>query len=88
MLELGGRIGRLQAHHLVERASRRAVADGASLRDALARTLQEDPAHAGLLDDAMLDRLANPANYAGQSAAFADAAVQAWQSALAGRAAR
>ncbi|MBP0619813.1 3-carboxy-cis,cis-muconate cycloisomerase [Cupriavidus consociatus] len=88
MLELGGRIGRLQAHHVVERASRRAVADGTSLRDALARTLQEEPAHAGLLDDAMLDRLANPANYAGQSAAFADAAVQAWQSALAGRATR
>ncbi|QBY50537.1 3-carboxy-cis,cis-muconate cycloisomerase [Cupriavidus oxalaticus] len=88
MLEIGGRIGRLQAHHLVERASRRAVADGTSLRDALARTLQEEPAHAGLLDDATLDRLANPANYAGQSSAFADAAVQAWQSALAGRAAR
>ncbi|BDB28288.1 3-carboxy-cis,cis-muconate cycloisomerase [Cupriavidus sp. TA19] len=88
MLELGGRIGRLQAHHVVERASRRAVADGTSLCDALARTLQEEPAHAGLLDDATLDRLANPANYAGQSAAFADAAVQAWKSALAGRAAR
>ncbi|SCU73371.1 3-carboxy-cis,cis-muconate cycloisomerase (fragment) [Cupriavidus necator] len=85
MLELGGSIGRLPAHHLVERASQRAVADGTSLRDALARTLQFDPAHAGLLDDAALDRLADPANYAGQSAAFADAAVQAWQSALAAR---
>nr|WP_272939555.1 3-carboxy-cis,cis-muconate cycloisomerase [Cupriavidus necator] len=85
MLELGGRIGRLPAHHLVERASQRAVAEGTSLRDALARTLREEPAHAGLLDDAALDRLADPANYAGQSAAFADAAVQAWQSALAGR---
>ncbi|MGY2485423.1 3-carboxy-cis,cis-muconate cycloisomerase [Cupriavidus sp. CP313] len=85
MLELGSRIGRLPAHHLVERASQRAVADGTSLRDALARTLQSDPAHAGLLDDAALDRLADPANYAGQSAAFADAAVQAWQSALAAR---
>ncbi|MCO4861085.1 3-carboxy-cis,cis-muconate cycloisomerase [Cupriavidus sp. WGlv3] len=88
MLELGGRIGRLQAHQVVERASRRAVADGTSLRDALALTLQQDPAHAGLLDDATLDRLANPANYAGQSSAFADAAVQAWQSALAERVAR
>ncbi|WP_373377731.1 3-carboxy-cis,cis-muconate cycloisomerase [Cupriavidus nantongensis] len=88
MLELGGRIGRLQAHHLVERASRRAVADGTSLRDALARTLRQEPAHAGLLDDATLDRLANPANYTGQSSAFADAAVQAWQATLAGRAAR
>jgi len=85
MLELGGRIGRLQAHHLVERASRHAVAEGTSLRDALARTLQEDPAHARLLDDVTLDGLVDPANYSGQSAAFADAAVQAWQFALAAR---
>lgn len=85
MLELGGRIGRLQAHHLVERASQRAVAEGTSLREALARTLQENAVHARLLDDATLDRLADPANYAGQSSAFADAAVQAWQYALAAR---
>jgi len=85
MLELGGRIGRLQAHHLVERASRHAVAEGTSLRDALARTLQEDLAHARLLEDVTLDGLVDPANYAGQSTAFADAAVQAWQSALAAR---
>jgi len=86
MLELGGKIGRLQAHHLVERASQCAVAEGTTLRDALARALQEDPAHSGLLDDATLDCLADPANYAGQSAAFADASVQAWEAALAARA--
>jgi len=85
MLELGGRIGRLEAHHVVERASRLAVAQGTTLREALARTLGENPAHAGLLDEATLDRLADPANYAGQSAAFADAAVQAWYAALASR---
>ncbi|KAF7959312.1 3-carboxy-cis,cis-muconate cycloisomerase [Cupriavidus sp. UYMU48A] len=85
MLELGGRIGRLEAHHVVEQASRRAVAQGSTLRDALAQTLGENPAYAGLLDAAALDRLADPANYAGQSAAFADAAVQAWHAALAQR---
>ncbi|WP_444632829.1 3-carboxy-cis,cis-muconate cycloisomerase [Cupriavidus oxalaticus] len=85
MLELGGRIGRLEAHHVVEQASRRAVAQGTTLREALARTLGENPAHAGLRDDAALDRLADPANYAGQSAAFTDAAVQAWHAALAQR---
>jgi len=85
MLELGGCIGRLPAHHLVEQASRRAVAQGSSLREALAQTLREDPAHAGLLDDATLDRLSDPANYSGQSAPFADAAVQAWRDALAAR---
>jgi 3-carboxy-cis,cis-muconate cycloisomerase len=85
MLELGGRIGRLEAHHVVEHASRLAVAHGTTLRVALARTLNENPAHAGLLDEAALDRLADPANYAGQSAAFADAAVQAWHASLAQR---
>ncbi|MFC4524680.1 3-carboxy-cis,cis-muconate cycloisomerase [Cupriavidus pinatubonensis] len=85
MLELGGRIGRLEAHHVVERASRRAVAQGTTLREALAQTLAENPAHASLLDDAALDRLADPANYAGQSASFADAAAQAWHASLAQR---
>ncbi|WP_454737420.1 3-carboxy-cis,cis-muconate cycloisomerase [Cupriavidus necator] len=84
MLALGDRIGRLQAHTLVEHASRRAVVQGTSLRDALAALLREDPAHAGLLDDAALDRLADPGNYAGQSAQFADAAVAAWREAVAG----
>ena len=79
MLELGRRIGRLPAHHLVEQASRRAVADGTTLREALARTLAEDPAHKDLLDDAALDRLSDPAQYAGCSTHFAEAAVAAWR---------
>lgn len=85
MLELGSRIGRLEAHHVVEQASRRALAQGTTLREALAQTLGDNPAHAGLLDDTALDRLADPANYAGQSATFADAAVLAWHAALAQR---
>lgn len=85
MLELGGRIGRLPAHHLVEAASRRAVADRSSLRDALALTLAADPSHATLIDDATLDRLADPANYAGESSRFADAAVRAWEATLTAR---
>ena len=84
MLALGGRIGRLEAHHVVEAASRRAVEQGVTLRVALAATLAANPAHAGLLDDAELDRLSDPAHYAGQSAAFADAAVAAWQALRAG----
>lgn len=94
MLELGGRIGRLPAHHLVEAASRRAVAEGLTLREALARTLADRadtpdapdaPDTAPLLDAEALDRLSDPANYAGQSAAFADAAVQGWREAVAAR---
>lgn len=79
MLELGRRIGRLPAHHVVEQASRRAVDEHTTLRDALARTLADDPSHQGLLDDATLDRLSDPAQYAGQSTSFADAAVDAWR---------
>lgn len=85
MLELGRRIGRLPAHHVVEQASRRAVANGITLRDALARTLDEDPAHRGLLDAATLDRLSDPAAYTGQAVPFADAAVAAWRQARASR---
>jgi 3-carboxy-cis,cis-muconate cycloisomerase len=80
MLELGGQMGRLEAHHLVEQASRRAVSDCTALRDALAATLKGE-APAFLPDDATLDRISDPANYAGQSAPFADAAIQAWQTA-------
>ncbi|SDC72273.1 3-carboxy-cis,cis-muconate cycloisomerase [Cupriavidus sp. YR651] len=85
MLEIGGKIGRLPAHHLVEQASRRAAREGVTLREALSRTLAEDPAHAGLLDDATLDRVSDPAHYAGQSTRFADAAVAAWRAATAER---
>ncbi len=85
MLELGRRIGRMPAHRLVEAASHRAIAHGLTLRDALAQQLREDPSHAGLLDDAALDRLSDPARYAGQATSFADAAVAAWGTARAER---
>lgn len=79
MLELGGKIGRLPAHHLVEGACRRAVAEGTTLRQALGATLAEDAAHAGLMDAAALDRVCDPANYAGQAAGFVDAVLAAWR---------
>lgn len=85
MLELGRRIGRLPAHHVVEQASRRAASEGTTLRQALETTLAEDPAHHGLLDAATLDRLSDPARYAGQASHFADAAVAAWRHARAAR---
>ncbi|EHP37542.1 3-carboxy-cis,cis-muconate cycloisomerase [Cupriavidus basilensis OR16] len=78
-MELGGKIGRLPAHHLVEGACRRAVAEGTTLREALGATLAEDAAHAELMDAAALDRVCDPANYAGQAAGFADAVLAAWR---------
>ncbi|WP_430869614.1 3-carboxy-cis,cis-muconate cycloisomerase, partial [Cupriavidus basilensis] len=79
MLELGGRIGRLPAHHLVEGACRRAVAEGTTLRQALGATLAEAPAHAGLMDAAALDRVCDPANYFGSAGEFVDQALAAWR---------
>jgi 3-carboxy-cis,cis-muconate cycloisomerase len=79
VLALGPHIGRLPAHHLVEKASRLAVLQGTTLRDALKLTLAEDPSHAELLDATLLDRLTDPANYAGQSVHFTDAAVTGWK---------
>jgi 3-carboxy-cis,cis-muconate cycloisomerase len=61
MMALGDRIGRLEAHHLVEAASRRAVAEGAHLRDVLAR----DPAVTPHLAPDALDRLLAPDAYLG-----------------------
>jgi 3-carboxy-cis,cis-muconate cycloisomerase len=68
MLALGDQIGRLDAHALVEHASKRAVADGATLYDVLAgdeRVMQH-------LSTIQLQALLDPANYAGQAHAFVD----------------
>ena len=67
-MALGSRIGRLEAHELVERACRQAVATRRHLREVLAG----DPAIAAHLSAADLDRLFEPLNYVGQAAAFVD----------------
>ncbi|MGA7813487.1 MAG: 3-carboxy-cis,cis-muconate cycloisomerase, partial [Caballeronia sp.] len=67
-LALGDQIGRLDAHALVEHASKRAVADGATFYDVLAsdeRVMQH-------LSTVQLQALLDPANYAGQAQAFVD----------------
>ncbi|MFC4273782.1 3-carboxy-cis,cis-muconate cycloisomerase [Achromobacter aloeverae] len=81
MLALGQRLGRLPAHHLVECASRDAVAANVTLLDALRKRLAADPALAGLLDDADLEQLADPTRYTGQAARYVDAVLTEWQAA-------
>ncbi|MBB3257771.1 3-carboxy-cis,cis-muconate cycloisomerase [Paraburkholderia bannensis] len=71
MLALGDRIGRLDAHHLVERASKSAVQSGRTLYDVLAA----EPAVTQHLDDARLKALLDPANYVGEAHAFVDAVL-------------
>ncbi|WP_321791411.1 3-carboxy-cis,cis-muconate cycloisomerase [Caballeronia sp. J97] len=76
MLALGDAIGRLDAHKLVEGASKASVANGTSLFDELAanetvmRHVSQD----------QLKQLLDPANYVGQAQAFVDAAIANAQS--------
>jgi 3-carboxy-cis,cis-muconate cycloisomerase len=71
MLALGDRIGRLDAHHLVERASKAAVQSGQSLFE----VLSADSNVTQHLPVAQLKRLLDPAQYVGQAHAYVDAAL-------------
>jgi 3-carboxy-cis,cis-muconate cycloisomerase len=74
MLALGDAIGRLDAHHLVEHASKAAVQTGRTLYDVLAA----DPAVTKHLGEARLKALLDPANYVGQAHAFVDAVLASY----------
>ncbi|QGZ63132.1 3-carboxy-cis,cis-muconate cycloisomerase [Paraburkholderia acidisoli] len=73
MLALGDKVGRLDAHHLVEHASKAAVQSGRTLYDVLAA----DTAVTQHLDEARLKALLDPANYVGEAGAFVDAVLAA-----------
>ncbi|MFM0051818.1 3-carboxy-cis,cis-muconate cycloisomerase [Caballeronia grimmiae] len=75
MLALGDAIGRLDAHKLVEGASKAAVANGQSLYDVLAA----DDTVARHLSPEQLKPLLDPANYVGQAQAFVDAALDQYR---------
>jgi 3-carboxy-cis,cis-muconate cycloisomerase len=72
-MALGGRIGRLPAHKLVEQACRRAVDQGRHLREVLV----EDGEIAAHLTVEDLDRLLDPANYVGLAGVFVERALAA-----------
>jgi 3-carboxy-cis,cis-muconate cycloisomerase len=74
MLALGDSIGRLDAHHLVEKASKEAVQTGRTLHDVLA----DNPAVTQHLDAARLAKLLDPANYTGEAHAFVDAVLASY----------
>ena len=73
-LALGGSIGRMAAHQLVEQACREAGSQHRHLREILA----QDATVAAHLSAAELDRLMDPAQYTGQSAAFVDKVLATW----------
>ncbi|WP_425518870.1 3-carboxy-cis,cis-muconate cycloisomerase [Pseudomonas lijiangensis] len=70
-IELSRRIGRDAAHHLVEQNCRRAVQQGAHLR----QVLGEDPQVTAHLSSGELDRLLDPAHYLGQARLWVERAV-------------
>ncbi|TMB02768.1 MAG: 3-carboxy-cis,cis-muconate cycloisomerase, partial [Deltaproteobacteria bacterium] len=67
-MALAARVGRSQAHEIVERASRRAAESGRQLREVLA----EDPAAAKHLPAKDLAEVFDPRNWLGESAALVD----------------
>jgi 3-carboxy-cis,cis-muconate cycloisomerase len=70
-MELGGKIGRAQAHEILEAATREAQNKKMPLRDVLLRDSRVT-AHLSVAD---LDRLFNPQNYLGAAEVFVDKAV-------------
>lgn len=71
MLALGDKIGRLDAHHLVEQCSKTALREGRTLFDVLS-THADVTRH---LDTSHLKNLLDPAQYVGQAHALVDAAL-------------
>ncbi|HEY3597429.1 MAG TPA: 3-carboxy-cis,cis-muconate cycloisomerase [Paraburkholderia sp.] len=71
MLALGDRIGRLDAHHLVEQASKEALKTNRTLYEVLAA----DAAVTRYLSTEQLQRLLDPAQYIGDAHAFVDAVL-------------
>ena len=71
-MALAASLGRDVAHKLVAEASARAIREGRPLRDVIA----ENPKVGATLGEAALDRLFEPANYLGSTAAFVDRALR------------
>jgi 3-carboxy-cis,cis-muconate cycloisomerase len=72
-MALGAKLGRQQAHGMIERASKRAVAEGRHLKDALLA----EPEVTAQLSAADLDRLLDPLTYTGTAQAMIDRALAA-----------
>ncbi|ADI10388.1 3-carboxy-cis,cis-muconate cycloisomerase [Streptomyces bingchenggensis BCW-1] len=69
-------VGRSRAKELLTAASRRAREDGVGLAAALAEALAEVPGLAGVLSEARLRELTDPARYTGSAATLVDRALR------------
>jgi 3-carboxy-cis,cis-muconate cycloisomerase len=77
-MALGEKIGRMQAHDLLEQASKRAASEGRHLRDVIAET----PAIADELAGKSLDALFDPAAYLGSAGDFIDRSLKSAEAVL------
>jgi 3-carboxy-cis,cis-muconate cycloisomerase len=75
---LGEKLGRLEAHELLAKASKRAAGEGEHLKEILVAM----PEVARALPGSKLEEIFNPANYLGESEKFIDAAIAAAQRTL------
>lgn len=73
MMALAPKIGRMEAHHRVEAASKLALASSRPL----AEVAKAEPAIAGNISSEDIDRALDPARYLGQTEAMVDAALAA-----------
>jgi 3-carboxy-cis,cis-muconate cycloisomerase len=71
-MALGEKLGRMQAHDLLESASKRAATEGRHLREVIAET----PAIADALPSKTLDSLFDPLRYLGSADQFIEAALK------------
>ena len=73
MMALGAGLGRLEAHHRIDAACKRALADDTHLRDAVLA----DAAIMAHLSPQQVEALFDPTSYLGSAGAFVDAALAA-----------
>jgi len=78
-MALGEKLGRMQAHDLLETASKQAAAEGRHLRE----VIDETPAIADVLPPKTLDALFDPLRYLGSADHFIDGALKSADQALA-----
>lgn len=78
-MALGEKLGRMQAHDLLEAASKRAGGEGRHLRDVIAET----PAISDALSAKALDALFDPLSYLGSAEDFIERALKSTERALA-----
>ena len=72
---LSEKLGRLEAHDLVEAACRRALRDGKHLRE----ELLQDAAVRGVLSEGEIDAALDPAGYLGSAGAFVDRTLELYR---------